>query len=73
MPREIDFNLIRSGIVNAIRSDDYHSLQVFERTLSQLITQVKGILKRSLFQEACDRKLLRQAKRLYFMVISIKN
>ncbi|MHA2010040.1 MAG: hypothetical protein ACXACY_20410 [Candidatus Hodarchaeales archaeon] len=70
MSRELNFDLIKTGIENALKEHNVEALDDLQFGLRGLISQMNDIIRLSVTPGPSDLKLLDQATRLYFLTIS---
>ena len=73
MSRELDYDLVRNCIDNALREKNYEVLDNFRYGVERLIIQLNKIIAQTLIPYSSDLELLRQATQLYFLTISLNN
>ena len=73
MSRELDFDLVRSCIENALAQQNYEVLENFRHGAENLIVQLNKTIAQTIDPIQNDLKLLHQATQLYFLTISLVN
>ncbi len=73
MVRTLNFDLVKNAIENAKKSHNFHHLDHFEYILSELLIKVGVVITNSIISRRSDYVLLRKAKELYFLIISVQN
>ena len=73
MNRELDFDLVRKCIVNALDQQNYEVLDNFMHGVESLIVQLNKIIAQTTDPIQSDLKLLHQATQLYILTVGLVN